>query len=325
MSFIQTNPVFQAVTNANISQLNNAIIQGHKINDTENENTINVLEYAILTLKYSMVKPILVYVNLLLPSEKSKMLNSSLKVLVKCMDKYVNMNSDEDLTDDLIVFNELKNSGADLSIVINESEEYYLYHYAIKFNSQALFDILIDANVDSNVYDVHGNDVLIFAFLYSRDNFIPTLISKSNNLNITQRYSQKSLLHLAVERDSYDAAVQLLSLSPSLLSAKDDNGKTALHYVTIMYNKETAHKYIDCFSTIINLNSGCGDVINAQDGYGNTALHYAISKNVGSDNICNCMIKSLVNKGASLYIANKQNVMPIDMCGLSRSLIGEIC
>ena len=154
MSFIQTNPVFAAVTNANSASLNNAIIQGHKINETETEDSITALDYAIITLKYSMVKHILVFVNLLLPSEKSKMLNSGLKNLIKCMDKYVNTNKEEDLSNDMIVFNDLKEAGADLSIVINNEEMLYLYHYAVKLNNVDLFNTLISNNIDSNVYDI---------------------------------------------------------------------------------------------------------------------------------------------------------------------------
>jgi ankyrin repeat protein len=317
----KSNPIFQAVTNSNQNDLNNAIIQGNKINVTY-DNGISCLDYAILTLRYSMVKHILVFVNLLLPSEKTKMLNTGLKTLVKCMDKYVNLNKDEDLSNDLAVFNELKNAGADLSIVIDENENYYIYHYAIKFKSMSLFNILIDANVNSNVYDIQGNDPLIHSFLYGYSEFIPTLISKSNNLNIVENYFKKSLLHLAIERNFFEITTQLLSVEPSLLNLKDDNEKTPLHYVVELYTKETAHMYIDHFTSlnVVDFN------IDSQDNFGNTALHYAVAKNNNVDNsICNCMIKKLVSKGASLYIKNTRNIMPIDMNGLSKILISEIC
>jgi ankyrin repeat protein len=321
----KSNPVFQAVTNSSQTDLNNAIINGYKINVTDESSGITCLDYAILTLKYSMVKPILVsesFSNLLLPSEKKAMLNSGLKTLVKCMDKYVNINKDEDLSDDLVVFTDLKNAGADLSIIINEIEGYSIYHYAIKFKSMALFNILIDANIDSNVCDTQGNDPLIHAFLYGYSEFIPTLISKSTNLKIVQNYSKKSLLHLAVERNFFEAATQLLSADSSLLNFKDDNDKTPLHYVVQLYTKEVAHTYIDYF---VSLNVADFN-IDSQDNLGNTALHYTIAKNnTVETSMCNCMIKKLVNKGASLYIKNRQNIMPIDMSGLSRSLILEIC
>jgi len=286
MSFIQTNPVFAAVTNASSASLNNAIIQGHKINETETEDSITALDYAILTLKYSMVKHILVYVNLLLPSEKSKMLNSGLKNLIKCMDKYVNTNKEEDLSNDMIVFNDLKEAGADLSIVINNEEMLYLYHYAVKLNNVDLFNTLISNNIDSNVYDIQGYDPLTYAFFYERVNFIPSLITKSignssgdgpifNNLTNVQRFSKKSFLHYAVERDYFEISIQLLTLAPELLYMKDDDSKTVLHYVVEKYTKETANKYIDYFTSVaVDVPS----FVNLQDFRGDTALHYAILK-----------------------------------------------
>jgi ankyrin repeat protein len=321
MSILETNPIFQAITNNNPTELNNAVIKGNKINVTDDSN-ITCLDYAILTLKYSMVKPILVFVNLLIPSEKKAMLNQSVKTLIKCMDKYVSINKDEDLSDDLIVFNDLKNSGADLNLVVDEVQNYSIYHYAIKFKSMTLFNILIDTNIDSNICDVQGNDPLIYAFLYGYDEFIPTLISKSNNLKIVQNYSKKSLLHLAVERNFFEITIQLLNVDSSLLNLKDDSYKTPLHYVVQLYNKEVAHKYIDYF-TSLNVSDFN---IDSQDELGNTALHYAVAKNNSIDNsICNCMIKKLVNKGASLYIKNRHNIMPIDITGLSKNLIRELC
>jgi hypothetical protein len=80
MSTLFQNPVFVAVTNNDVNALNSAITQGEKINVSD-DSELTVLNYAIITLKYSMVKPILVFVNLLLPSEKSKMLNEGLMTL----------------------------------------------------------------------------------------------------------------------------------------------------------------------------------------------------------------------------------------------------
>jgi hypothetical protein len=65
------------VTNVSPADLNAAIVQGYKINDTD-ESGITVLDYAILTLKYAMIKPICVFVNLLLPSERNTMFSQYL-------------------------------------------------------------------------------------------------------------------------------------------------------------------------------------------------------------------------------------------------------
>lgn len=336
-NYYQTNPIFAAVTNASSTSLNNAIIQGHKINETESEDSITVLDYAILTLKYSMVNPILVFVNLLIPSEKTKMLNNGLKTLVKCMEKYVNANREENLSDDMVVFNDLKNAGADLSLVVNTQENLYLYHYAIKLNSTELFDILVSNNVDSNVCDTQGNNILMYAFMYDRHNFIPTLITKSeasNNLTDVQNYSKKSFLHYAVERNYYEIAVQLLTAAPELLNIKDEDAKTALHYVVERYTKEIAHSYIDYFAGMgtevpSSEEASLQAFVNAQDFRGDTALHYAIEKanSYSSSNPgeCNCMIKKLVSKGASLYIKNSRGLMPIDLHGVSKEFINDIC
>jgi len=334
MSLFQTNLIFQAVNSNSSNALNNAIINGEKINvSDDSENGVTCLDYAILTLKYSMVKPILVYVNLLLPSEKTKMLNSGLKTLVKCMDKYVNANREENLSDDLEVPNDLKNAGADLSLIINTQENLYLYHYAIKLNNSEIFDMLIANNIDSNVCDIQGNNVLMYAFMYDRHSFIPTLITKSeasNNLTCVQNYSKKSFLHHAVERNYYEIAVQLLTAAPELLYLKDEDSKTALHYVVERYTKEIAHSYIDYFvGTFGSEEASLLSFVNAQDFRGDTALHYIIEKanSYSSSNpgICNCMIKKLVSKGASLYIKNSRGLMPIDLHGVSKEFIHDIC
>jgi ankyrin repeat protein len=331
MSLFQTNLIFQAINSNSSNALNNAIINGEKINvSDDSENAVTSLDYAILTLKYSMVKPILVYVNLLLPSEKTKMLNSGLKTLVKCMEKYVNANREENLSDDMVVFNDLKNAGADLSLVVNTQENLYLYHYAIKLNSAELFDILVSSNIDSNVCDAQGNNILMYAFMYDRRNFISTLITRSDNLTCVQNYSKKSFLHFAVERNYYEIAVQLLTSAPELLYLKDEDSKTALHYVVELYTKEIAHTYIDYFAGTFGSEEASLQVfVNAQDFRGDTALHYIIEKaNVYSSlnpGACNCMIKKLVSKGASLYVKNSRGLMPIDLHGVSKEFIHDIC
>jgi ankyrin repeat protein len=317
-NFFQTNPIFVAVANANTNALNTAIIQGNKINVTD-ESGITALDYAILTLKYSMVKPILVFVNLLLPSEKTAMLNQSLKVLVKAIEKY-STNVNEDLSDDYAVFNDLKSAGADLSIIIDDAGN-TLYHYAIKMNSQTLFDALVEANIDCNVCNASGYDALLYASVNNRVDFVTTLIPKSSNLTITEPYSNKSLLMIAVEQNNFEHVQSLLNLinDTNYINLVDYNGKSALHRVAEQYQKTEAATYIDCFA------SKNGN-FNIQDIFGNTPLHVAcqrLSNFTGSE--CFCMIKRLVNNGASLYIKNNVGVMPIEMTGVSKSLINDLC
>ena len=240
----------------------------------------------------------------------------------------------------MTVFNDLKTAGADLSLVVNVQENHYLYNYAIKLNSTEIFDSLIANNIDSNVYDIQGNSPLMYAFIYERLNFIPTLITKSvgdasisNNLTVVQRYSQKSFLHHAIERNYYEIVQQLLTLAPELLYLKDEDSKTALHYVVERYTKETAHTYIDYFVGILEAQTEVSDALltflNSQDFRGNTALHYAIEKANSYSNsnpgICNCMIKKLISKGSSLYIKNYHGLMPIDLPGVNKELVNEIC
>ena len=244
------NPVFVAISNNDVPALNNAIIQGHKINTTDEDSgltgSLTSLDYAILTLKYSMVKPILVFVNLLLPSEKTAMLNSGLKTLIKCIDKFSSSNSSNlDLTDEYGIFDELKKSGADLNLIIDETNVHNgLYHYAIKLNSQHIFDSLISANVSLGNQD---NSVILYAFLHNRLSFIPTLIQKSSveDLQIVEPYSKKSLAHYAIEQNDFAILQMLLEKNPSLILNNDDNGKSLLHYVVERYTKEVAGMYID--------------------------------------------------------------------------------
>ena len=212
MSLIQNNPIFQAVSNNDTQALNNAIIAGHKINigisdESGNGNGISCLDYAILTLKYSMVKPILVFVNLLLPSERKAMLDQGLKTLIKCIDKYVSQNTQEDLNSlslDYAVFDELKKAGADLSIFVDEFNM-SIYHYAIKLNLEYIFNSLITSNININMINSQNQSVLLYAFLYSRSSFMSTLISKidKQELTVVEPYSRRSLAHFAIEQNKF--------------------------------------------------------------------------------------------------------------------------
>jgi len=341
MSLIQNNPIFQAVSNNDTQALNNAIIAGHKINigisdESGNGNGISCLDYAILTLKYTMVKPILVFVNLLLPSEKKAMLNQGLKTLIKCIDKYVSQNTQEDLNSlslDYAVFDELKKAGADLSIVVDEFNM-SIYHYAIKLNLEYIFNSLITSNINFNVVNSQNQSVLLYAFLYSRSSFMSTLISKidKQELTVVEPYSRRSLAHFAIEQNNFEILQQLLevesSITSEILFLKDDSGKSLLHYVVEKYSKTEAAMYIDYLvSKSLNIGlSGSSEasLLNTQDMFGDTPLHYAVRKHASSSE-CDCMIKKLVNLGASLYIKNSRGIMPIEMSGINKSLIGEIC
>jgi len=113
-----------------------------------------------------------------------------------------------------------------------------------------------------------------------------------------------------------------LTLAPELLYMKDEDSKTALHYVVEKYTKETAHTYIDYFTSIA---SDVSSFVNAQDFRGDTALHYAIFKDNSNPGVCNCMIKKLISKNASLYIKNIRGLMPIDLPGVSKCFVNDVC
>lgn len=323
------NPIFQAVANSSSIELNTAIIQGAKINSlNESTGSINVLEYAIFTLKYSMVPTILNFVALLPEDEKKSILDQGLKTLLGCIEKYLQYNINEDLSDDLAVFDQLKNAGADLNLKLAYDDS--LYHYSIKYNLSSIFNTLIDANIDSNVLNSSGYDPVLYSFIFRKLNFVETLIERSNNLTIQDNYTKKSLLHLAVEADRYDLVQTLLTKEPSLINLVDYENKTALHYVARDYEKEKAKTYID-YLVSKNIN------VNAQDYNGNTALHYAVERNgvklYGSTGdgsgatggVCHCLVKNLIASGGSLYIKNKQNEAPIECRSFDKCLLAEIC
>lgn len=310
------NPVFQAVFDSDVNALNNSIIQGNKINTLLDNSDISVLDFAILNLKYSMVKPICVFVNLLLPSEKSKMINNGLKTLIKAMDKYVALNSNEDLTDDLVVFNELKNTTTDLSLIVDDTHN-TLYHYAIKMNCVELFDILIQGNIDTNVLNDYKQDPLLLSFIYNRTNFIQTLIPKSNNLLKLEEYSNRSLLHYGVMIQNFEIVQQLLTAAPSLIDMVDNMKKSALHYVVERLNHDVIHNYIDYFvSKSANLN--------LQDHFGDTVLHILIRR-ANNLETCSCLVKKLIDNGASMYIKNNMGIMPIELQNINKNFINDIC
>ena len=189
-------------------------------------------------------------------------------------------------------------------------------HYAAKYGNFSKARKLIEKGININAKDNSGKTVLHYATIY----FLSSKIKRKNNKNTkpdsyyndiikilelvlnkddidinAKDNSGKTVLHYAVEYDSISLTNKLIAKGIDI-DAKDNSGDTALHYAA-KHNKipiavELVEKRID---------------INAKNNSGNTALHYAVEHNNMS------IARELVLKGINIYAENNSGQTALDL------------
>jgi ankyrin repeat protein len=309
MADINSDPVFQAILSDSISNLNNAILNGGSVNVATVDN-VTPLDFAIITNKFMFVAPLLKYINILIPSDKNRIINAGMMTLFKFIDRELNINLNEDLSDEINAMNALFNSGANANNVDEEKKS--LLHYGVKFDNVDIVTKLLScgANVDYvNPYD--NLTPLFYCFIYNKFKCYTQLLNACNNICVQDK-SGRSMLHFSIYYDE-SITLSLINKDSAIVNLVDNQNKNVLHY-SLENNKPES--FIELLlSHSIN--------VNVQDINGNIPLHLAILNN--RDKSCNCLIKKLVVAGSNLYIKNVQGKMPIELQYIDRALISELC
>mmetsp|Transcript_13590 Transcript_13590/g.25142 ORF Transcript_13590/g.25142 Transcript_13590/m.25142 type:complete len:345 (+) Transcript_13590:547-1581(+) len=154
-------------------------------------------------------------------------------------------------------------------------------HLAVKRNSLALVELLVESGFDVNAEDSLGRKPLHLVALE-----LPSSGSKE--------FSATKL-------------IQVLNLGKGLdVSAKDAEGKTALHYAAMTGNKPV-------LELLIQLRAD----VNCTDLRGRTPLHYAIyGITVGVDSGLDVTIRPLTDNGAQLDAKDHLGLTPVQLLGL---------
>jgi len=309
MADINTDPVFQAILSNNVSNLNAAILNGASVNVATADN-VTPLDFAIVTNKFMFVAPLLTYINILLPSDKNRIINAGMMTLFKFIDRELNLNPNENLDDEIAAMNALFNSGANANNV--DEQKNSLLHYGVKFDNVDIITKLLScgANVDYvNPYD--NLSPLFYTFIFNKFTCYTQLLNASNNILIQDNVG-RSMLHFSIIYDE-SITLSLINKNSSIVNLVDKQNKNVLHYALENLKPESFVELL--LANSIN--------VNVQDTNGNIPLHIAILNN--KDKSCNCLIKKLVVAGSNLYIKNVQGKMPIELPYIDRALISELC
>lgn len=192
-------------------------------------------------------------------------------------------------------------------------------HRAILFKNTTMVSLLIHANIDIHSQDDRDNRPLHYAATYAMPyNIIQELLDASANIDAQDKFHHDTPLHIAAMYGDTQTVLQLLIASAKIDKANKQQvaplgrvvRKTAEHNALYDYSNWRAQispQHIarkNPLQTMYLLLVLQAD-INKQDELGNTILHNSIMfKDLN-------LIKFLINKGASLNIANKEGKTPL--------------
>lgn len=126
----------------------------------------------------------------------------------------------------------LLTEGANVNLIENESE-FTPLHYAVGWNNITIISQLLSYNADPNIQDIYGNIPLMYCVKEDYDQSFDILMEKNINVNLWNM-DGKIVLHEVLENytDSKKYYVDKL-IKLSNLSLQDYNGNSCLHYLVI--------------------------------------------------------------------------------------------
>ncbi len=223
-------------------------------------------------------------------------------------------------------------------------DNYTTLHWAAKYGNVLAVKKLIDLDLKVDVKDKDDRTPLTYTVKSPNPgsaDVINVLCKHGASVNVRSDFGNSStLLHKifvsgSLDTRSKEKIVRALVTNGVDVNAKDKNGDTPLHYVSvgngdhfiplliglgadpnmIGHNNFTpimralCHRSLKTVETLVN----CGANINFQsDSYGITALHFAAGKYHGYDSECKEMISCLLFLGADYEIKNKNGKNPRD-------------
>lgn len=193
-------------------------------------------------------------------------------------------------------------------------------HYAIYFDNEEIFDILIENNVDVFIQTTKNINSFFYCLKYERTDLLIKLLDKYTNYNDIL-YDDENLLMTAISYENYEIINYLLNTDIDINYQVKENGFCALHQIVSINNTSYFNKIlekdpeinlytfngyslfhlaiinrnIDILDKLLEINKTSKNPINfnINNDDGNTALHLILfNYNDFSNNIIEVFIKN---------------------------------
>lgn len=221
------------------------------------------------------------------------------------------------------------------NIYVFDKQKNSLYHYLIKYKDINFFNTFILKKVNINIQNINYETPLISASIYNLTDFIISILDQTPNVNIKEKNNKSTALMIISYYGNIEIFNKILELKPDI-NIQNLSGDTSLHIAI----KENNFEIID----LLILKDINFDLINI-DGY--TALHLILNQIKNNINIENYNIKKFLKKTNlniqdnngetcwhlivqlklykkyskilkrkynNIYILNKNNKTPLDIC-----------
>lgn len=170
-------------------------------------------------------------------------------------------------------------------------------YYAIIFNNENTFDLLIKEGSSLTIKDKKGNDGIHTAVQYRRLNFVIKIINKKVNLD-TYNNMGDTALHLACTLNYTNIAKELINNGANINLQTFKERASPLMYAITQENMEI----INILLSKKNIN------LDLQDAYGNSALHIAIIEKT------NKIINLLISNNLNYNLVNLEGNTALHIC-----------
>jgi cytohesin len=188
---------------------------------------------------------------------------------------------------------------------INGGDWPALHTALMKTQRRDLVELLIQQGADVNAKDVWGFTPLYYAIRNDESDFVDILIAKGADVNAVSRggIPLQAAVHVGKRE-----AVQSLIEAGAYIDAKNEKGRTALHFAAML-------DYRDILELLLDK----GADVNAKDEeHGYTALHHAAR--LGKRNAA----EMLIAKGANINAKDKQGHTPLYVAVNNEYKIAEL-
>ena len=165
-----------------------------------------------------------------------------------------------------------------------------LYEVEKITKAMALIERLIKSHADINALDYSNQSPLYYAIYHKQEKIFKMLLKNGANQEIASLDTEKTFLHLAVERKLYPF-INMLIENKANIDAQDIFGNTPMHYAANSYGEGTSHIISILAQAKANL-----EILNKKL---MTPLEYALSQDVSYAQI-------LLRSGANPDVKNKK-------------------
>jgi ankyrin repeat protein len=277
-----SNTIIELIKNKNIKELISVIKKDKDINLNVTDSNYNYFIYYVILYNEEELLDLILTRNIrldILDTDGRNILYSPIKfgynqLLIKLLDKD-NQNIGLpiiDIKDKLgltalhysIIFNNYKAFKILLdksNILINNNQNLNAFHICIQYNRINFFIDLLSNNSELFINTSNNENLLQYAILFDKYDFIPYILKKKINVNNQDITNGLSALHQIVIKNKVDIVQMLINYGANI-NIQDYYGNTAIHYSISEENVEILH-------LLLQYNPN----LNLIDIDGNTPLH----------------------------------------------------